>query len=103
MGGVGSGNFWNHCSKKTVVEDCRCLEANRWMREKILIAGVHHRGSWNWYNARTLELDSAISYEVCTLEPANPWLSLGYTLSVSKQAVDYTVRLSATSPRFGGL
>jgi hypothetical protein len=35
---------WPH-NKKTVVEDCRQLDANRWMREKILV--MDHIGSWN--------------------------------------------------------
>jgi hypothetical protein len=35
-------------SKKTVVEDCRSLDANRWMREGILKSGVHHVGAWAW-------------------------------------------------------
>jgi hypothetical protein len=37
------------------------------MREKILVAGVHHCGRWNWPNSRTNEVTSSIVYEVFTL------------------------------------
>jgi hypothetical protein len=86
-----------------VVEDCRSLDANRWAREKILAAGVHHSGGWQWYGGRTREQGSAIGYEVNTLDPAAPWLRLRYTFAATGQAVDYTIRLSVTYPRFGGL
>jgi hypothetical protein len=34
---------------------------------------------------------------------AAPWLRLCYTLAASGQAIEYTLRLTATRPRFGGL
>jgi hypothetical protein len=83
MGGSGSGNYyhWWRPSKKTVVEDCRRLDANRWMREGILKAGVHHSGSWAWFRdeART-EKTSSISYEINTRDHP-PWLRLFYTFT----------------------
>src|SRR5262245_16238079 len=50
MGGAGSGNYyhWWRSGKKTVVEDCLSLDANRWTREGILRAGVLASGSWQW-------------------------------------------------------
>ena len=55
MGGPGSGNHyhWWRSSKKTIVEDCRSLDVNRWMRESIIKAGVHHVGSWVWFRDET--------------------------------------------------
>lgn len=50
MGGSGSGNFyqWWRSGKKTVVEDCRQLDTNRWMREGILKADSWQAGSWGY-------------------------------------------------------
>jgi hypothetical protein len=105
MGGSGSGIFyhWWRSSKKTVVEDCRRLDANRWMREDILKAGVWHSGSWAWFRdeART-ERTSSIGYEVNTRED-RPWLRLFYTFTESQDALDYRIRLVTTRSRFGGL
>jgi hypothetical protein len=106
MGGLGSGAHYYHWwrpRKKTVVEECRALDANRWMREKVLAPGVHLSGGWTWRNATTGEQTSAIGYEVCTREMAEPWVRLHYTFTRDGQAVDYRVRLTTTRPRFGGL
>jgi hypothetical protein len=105
MGGPGSGNRYHSWrpDKKTVVEDCRQLDANRWMREEILAADAHNSGAWNWYRGNTREVASSISYEVCTLDMNQPWLWLHYTFTASKQVVDYKVELAVTYPRFGGL
>jgi hypothetical protein len=104
MGGPGSGNHyhWWRSSKKTVVEDCRRLDANRWMREDILKADVWHSGTWAWFRdeSRT-ERTSAIGYEVNTRD-APPWLRLLYTFAESQNALDYRIRLVTTRPRFGG-
>jgi hypothetical protein len=43
MGGYGSGR-WSAHTKKDTVEDCRFLDANRWMREGILGEGLRHWG-----------------------------------------------------------
>jgi hypothetical protein len=105
MGGPGSGNHyhWWRSSKKTVVEDCRSLDANRWMREGILQLGIHRSGSWAWFRDASLkEQTSAIDYEVNTLD-VPPWVRLFYTFTQSKDAIDYRIRLVTTEPRFGGL
>ncbi len=105
MGGLGSGASYYHWwrpSKKAVVEGCLALDANRWTREKILAAGVHQSGGWNWLIGPT-KAASSIGYEVCTLDLANPWVRLHYTVTRTGQALDYTVRLATTRPRFGGL
>lgn len=45
MGGSGSG-MWIRFDKKTTVEECLSLDANRWMREGGLREGVRRSGSW---------------------------------------------------------
>jgi hypothetical protein len=105
MGGAGSGNHyhWWRGTKKPTVEDCRRLEANRWMREGILKAAVRHWGSWAWYrdSAKT-EQTASIGYEVNTVD-SPPCIRLFYTVGTPGEALDYRVGLVTTRPRFGGL
>jgi hypothetical protein len=105
MGGSGSGNHyhWWRSSKKTVVEDCRSLDASRWMRESILKAGVWHSGGWVWFRdeSRT-ERTSSIDYEVNTRSNP-PWVRLRYTITRTKDDLDYSIQLVTTQPKFGGL
>lgn len=105
MGGPGSGNHyhWWRGSKKTVVEDCRELDVNRWVREGVIRPGAHLTGGWKWSDARTGEEKSSISYEVCTLDPAAPWVRLIYTVIGTQDRFDYRARLTATRLRSGGL
>jgi hypothetical protein len=104
MGGPGSGNhyhWWRH-GKKTVVEDCRSLDANRWMREGILKAGIWHTGLWCWYqDAMLTETVASICYEV-NMTDARPCIRLFYDLTATSERIDYQVPLAVTSPRFGG-
>lgn len=103
MGGSGSGTWYRWGGKKDTVEACRQLDANRWMREGILKAGVWQSGSWCWFrDAGRKEKTSSITYEVNTIDAA-PWVRLVYTFTESGTEVDYKVRLTTTRPRFGGL
>lgn len=105
MGGFGSGNHyhWWPPTKKTTVEECRSLDAGRWMREGILKAHVWHTGGWCWFrDAARTERTSEITYEVNTVDEA-PWLRLSYTFKATGVAVDYRVLLATTRPQFGGL
>src|SRR5262245_48017606 len=107
MGGPGSGNHdhWWRAGKKTTVEECEALDANRWMREGILKPGVHLTGGWRWVYHGGRE--NSISYEVDTLDPARPAVRLFYTVTRSgtkeRESLDYPVELTTTRPRFGGL
>jgi hypothetical protein len=105
MGGSGSGNHYHgwRSSKKTTVEACRQLDANRWMREGVLKAGVRHLGSWAWYSdAQRTQRTSAIGYEVNTVTD-EPYVRLTYTFTERGQDIAYRIPLSVTRPRFGGL
>jgi hypothetical protein len=79
MGGLGSGNnyHWWRPGKKTAVEDCHSLDANRWMREEILQAGAYRTGSWLWTYSSGGRF--RVHYEVRTLDPARPTLRLSYS------------------------
>src|SRR5262245_29271817 len=84
MGGPGSGNHyhWWRGGKKTTVEECLSIDANRWTREGIFRAGAGHTGRWLWKYAGGREC--SIGYEVLT-----------------GGAVPFAVRLSSTSDRNG--
>ena len=107
MGGFGSGRYlhWWRPRKKTTVEDCNALDANRWMREGVLKAGVRHAGSWRWTvpNGR----EESIDYEVNTLDPASSFVRLIYWSipfgPQEKETFDYRVRLTTMQPQFGGI
>ncbi len=108
MGGPGSGNSYYHWwrpAKKRTVEGCENLDANRWMRERILKAGVHRWGSWHWVYHGGRE--NSITYEVNTLDPACPFVRLSYTITnpstKERESLDYHVELTTTRPRYGGL
>jgi hypothetical protein len=107
MGGPGSGShhhYWR-ASKKAVVEECLSLHANRWMREGLLRAGIVRAGSrrWTYEGGDT----ASINYSVNTSEPAAAFVRLSYWWvwlgSAERESANYTVRLTTTRPRFGGL
>jgi hypothetical protein len=107
MGGPGSGNHYHHWrgTKKTTVEDCLSLDANRWRREGILAAGIHQAGWWRWtYPAGG---GFTLNYEVDTLDESWPtarlWYSWVWPSTRQQESADYRVRLTTTRPRFGGL
>jgi hypothetical protein len=95
MGGRGSGSHyhWWRSGKKDVVEHCRALDANRWMREGILRDGVWHTGGWQWTDATTGETTASLGYEVNTTDPVHPWLWLSYTITRTGERLRYGVRL----------
>src|SRR4051794_16109910 len=107
MGGSGSGSHyqWWRSAKKTVVEDCRNIDATRWMREGILKAGVHHYGSWLWsLDGKT---QFSVRYEVTTENVAHARLRLSYSWTWGGKGelhtADYQIRLTTTLPRYGGV
>jgi hypothetical protein len=107
MGGPGSGSHyhWWRSSKKTTVEVCKSLDANRWMREGILKPGVCFVGSWRWVYQGGRE--NSITFEVDARDPVLPSLRLSYTITrrgdERGESLDYSVELTTTRPRFGGL
>jgi hypothetical protein len=107
MGGPGSGNHyhWWRGSKKTVVENCLNIDANRWIREGILRAGRLCAGSCHWTYKDGREC--SIGFAMVAPSGAEPLLRLSYSWTHpgtgEKEPVEYHVRLATTRPRFGGL
>jgi hypothetical protein len=103
MGGLGSGNYYRWRGKKTTVEECRHLDANRWMREGILQAGVWQTGNWCWFrDAQRTEKTAEVTYEVNTV-PEWPWVRLFYRFPHNGVEMNYKIFLTTTRPGFGGL
>ena len=104
MGGLGSGNRYRW-DKKTVVEDCLSIDANRWTCEGILKVGVHHRGRWSWTYSNGKGF--ALNYLVDGQDPDHASLHLTYSWTWGNtekpESADYTVRLTTTRPYLGGL
>jgi hypothetical protein len=107
MGGPNSGNHyhWWRGTKKTTVEACKDLDANRLMREGLLRAGRQTTGYWTW----TYEGGGffVVNFEADTRDPAAASMRLHYSWvwSSTKQqdSASYTVSLTTTQPRLGGL
>jgi hypothetical protein len=106
MGGPGSGSpshWWR--GKKTTVEECEDLDANRWMREGLLKPGHRRLGilGWTYRHGR----ESHLLYEVDTTDPDRPSVRLSYGLADratgQRESLSYAVALTTTRPRFGGL
>jgi hypothetical protein len=107
VGGSGSGSHyhWWRSEKKTTVEECLSIDANRWTREGILRAGVRVSGSWAWtYRSGR---GFAVNYDVDAPDLARPsvrlWYSWIWRSSRQEESADYSVRLGVTQPHFGGL
>ncbi len=107
MGGRGSGNHfhWWRSGKKTTVEDCLSIDANRWMREGILKEGRAAFGSWKWTYSRGGGF--TVHYQAVTTDPESSHVRLSYsfvwTSTGQEESHDYRVGLTATRPRFGGV
>jgi hypothetical protein len=108
VGGEGSGGSYYHWwrpAKKGVVEDCLSLDANRWMREGILRAGIRRSGAWQWKyrDGHTCWIE----YEVSTFDMGWPTVRLAYGWpdkgTGRRETAGYRVALTTTRPRFGGL
>jgi hypothetical protein len=107
MGGPGSGSHyhWWRPPKRTTVEECLSLDANRWMREGILKTGHCHAGFQRWTYASGAGF--TVDLEVDTQDLVDPWMRLRYSWvwhsTGQKDSADYQVRLTTSRPHFGGL
>jgi hypothetical protein len=109
MGGRGSGSFfqWWRREKKAVVEHCLSIDANLWMREGILRAGVRLAGTKGLISGRAQFC--TVGYEVDLRDLSRPFLWLWHSWGMQlaeRPASPADVRpvpLSTTRPRFGGL
>lgn len=106
MGSRKSGNYSERPNRKTTVEECLSLDANRWAREGALQAGTRQSGTWRWTYRSGGSFE--VNYTVDTL-PGSPrpsvrlWYNWAWQSSGREGSADSTVPLTTTRPRFGGL
>jgi hypothetical protein len=100
MGGFGSGRReWN--GKAQTVEHCLTLDANRLTRLGVLKDGTCLSGVISWPAGASGE--NRVGCQVCTLDGAEPWIRLYYSLTATGANEDYRVTLTTTRPQYGGL
>ena len=104
MGGFGSGNTSTRWEKKTVVEDCKSIDANRWMREGILKASVHHIGS-----CAGLTGTGVVSVSTTKWTPESQhsafvrlWYSWIWRSTQKQESAEYRVCVTTTRLHHGG-
>jgi len=104
MGGYGSTRWGSH-SKATTVEECRLIEAARWVQEGIIAPDTRRWGVWAWTNSYSGEQTASLGYEANTTGRA-PWVRLQYTVTPrggAPEDYNYTILLVTTRPNYGGL
>jgi len=92
MGGSGSGRH----GTRTTVEDCLLLSADRLMHLKVFDRTGSHWGTLMWQNTATGEAIAAVQYKVDPLHEDNDSLLLRYTITRTREPVQYAVRLTST-------
>lgn len=100
MGGFGSGatNHWWRPARKRIVEECYSISISELVRHGFLRIGESKAGSWTW--TRWAEVSFSTTFEANVIDPASPFVQL--THIVISQPATYRIRLTTTSPRFGG-
>ncbi len=99
MGGLGSGGWYRWSTKSTT--------ANFWnfhiktlKKYGLFNSPMRKHGSWSW--SQNGEERSNISYELNTLDEHSPYIRVHYTNKNTEEKHDYKIRLSTTSPNYGG-
>lgn len=88
MGGYGSGQYQSRYAK-SVVEDCLTLDIFRLHRQKAILFGARYSGIFT--AGKNSSMRFVFEYET---------LTLFYTIGT--QAMSYDIRISETTPHFGG-
>ena len=102
MGGYGSGRP-RALNKKTIVEDCLILSADKLNRDRFLRRGFRFIGTLIWTRTSTGEEISSCGYEINTLAEEVGWLRLCYTMTRCKEDVDYRIGLTTIPLPWGGV
>jgi hypothetical protein len=102
---AGRSRDWRVEGAKTVVEDCRSLDANHLMRQGVLRLGRRVTGYLPWPERRGVSF--VVNFDADTLDPAHSvlWLHCTWTWVATQQqdSARTTVSLTTTRPRSGGL
>lgn len=93
MGGYGSGRRRGR-SRKTTVEECLILSADKLARDRMLREGLRGPGALTWTRVATGEKVSSMGYGVDTLDRAAAWIRLHYARTQHGEDVDYRIHLT---------
>jgi hypothetical protein len=106
VGGYGSGR-WGYGGKadaKGLVEDCRTLDINEFVREGIVRPGARFLGVWSWRSPEG-EVRAPIGLDARTGDEAGTLRLIHGVRRAAEQAerlCDYTIRLVTTVLPSGG-
>jgi hypothetical protein len=100
MGGSGSGH-WYRWSKKPTTDNFWQFKIQTLKKEGLFKSRHHCSGSWKWL--RNGEVQSAIGYELNSLDEYDSWIRVHYTNTRTKEPYDYKIRLSTSRPNYGGV
>lgn len=101
MGGCGSGRWRAHIKTYTV-EDCLPLNVDKLVRDRLLRGGCHAYGNLVWSVKSSGKQISTCGFEFNTVNTPAAWLRLMYTVSGTKEQIDYRLTLTTTKPVRGG-
>jgi hypothetical protein len=102
MGGYGSGwPSWR--DSKQTVEACSVLSADSLTSEKLLAPGRHQWGTLTWRESHSGRQVGSLGFKLNTLTPGNEHIRLEYTISRTKESLDYPVRLTHVPTPWGTL
>lgn len=99
MGGCGSGSWCRWNSKPTTVNFWR-ISIKNLKTHGLLDTPIYRNGSWAW--SSNGQERSNISYDINTLDVCSPYMRVHYTNTRTQEKYDYKIRLSTTSPNYGG-
>jgi len=97
MGGLGSGT-WIRKKRKTTVEECCSLDANRLASDGALDAGAF--GTYAWHERYSKKLLGSIRFSMTSCDDSR-LLRIEYRLN-KLEVVTHMIRLQTTSPYLGG-
>ena len=99
MGGSGSGQ-WYRWNKKSFTNDFNNFSMKRLVELGVVKDNHCRSGSWQWLSGG--EVVSSISYNLNTINDGFPYIQLIYTNKDSNEKFNYKVRLTTTTPHYGG-
>jgi hypothetical protein len=100
-GGVGSTRWWGH-QKHVTVEACLPLDMAVLARQMHFSASCDMKGTFTWIESGSGDIRASSGFVVKTTGEEG-WLRLFYERSPTKEAVEYMIVLTTTTPQFGGV
>jgi|CXWL01.1.fsa_nt_gi hypothetical protein len=99
MGGSGSGGWYRWDTKPTTENFWRSSIKNL-KDHKLFNEPICRSGTWTW--STNGQERSNIGYEINTRDEYSHYMRVYYTNTRTQEKQDYKIRLSTTSPNYGG-